>query len=61
MEMYFFHIVPTEQKDSKLSPYLFWSTYKVQRNFVKIPKIKFRKKMNYSNKLQSPKIEQISM
>ena len=31
MEMYFFHIVPENSYK-----YLYWSTYKVKRNFVKL-------------------------
>ena len=60
MEMYFFHIVPTNVLESNdLPPYFHWSTYKVQRNFVKIPKVKFKKKMKYSNNLQNQKDEKL--
>ena len=33
MEIYFFHIIPSNKDDN----YFYWSTYKVNRNFVKLP------------------------
>ena len=48
MQMYFFHVIPpTNENDI---PYFYWSTYKTNRFFVKLPrmqvKLKYSKKSN---------------
>ena len=44
MQMYFFHFVP---KNNDLK-YLYWSTYKVDRNFVKLSNITVNSDLKYS-------------
>ena len=44
MQMYFFHFIP-ENNDVK---YLYWSTYKVDRNYVKLTGITVKSNFEYS-------------
>ena len=44
MQMYFFHFIP-DNNDFK---YLYWSTYKVDRNFVKLYNITVKSDFKYS-------------
>ena len=46
MEMYFYHIVPEKTG----TDYFYWSTYKVNRKFVKLSKIGMKKEMKHSKK-----------
>ena len=45
MEMYFFHIVP--EKTGTID-YFYWSTYEVDRKFVKLSKVGMMKEMKHS-------------
>ena len=44
MEMYFFHIVPEKTG----TDYFYWSTYEVDRKFVKLSKVSMKKEMKHS-------------
>ena len=44
MEMYFFHIVPEKTG----TDYFYWSTYEVDRKFVKLTKVSMKKEMQHS-------------
>ena len=44
MEMYFFHIVPEKTGRN----YFYWSTYEVDRKFVKLSKVSMKKEMKHS-------------
>jgi len=46
MEMYFYHIVPEKTG----TDYFYWSTYNVNRKFVKLSKIGMKKVMKHSKK-----------
>ena len=46
MEMYFFHIVPENNYK-----YLYWSTYKVKRNYVKLVNVTLKREAKYSKKI----------
>ena len=47
MEIYFFHIV----LDTKDSTYLYWSSYKVNRKYVKLSKVTMNPEMVNSKKI----------
>ena len=44
MEMYFFHVI-SDQNDFK---HLYWSTYKVDRKFVRLSKVVLKSPLKYS-------------
>ena len=46
MEIYFFHIVPDNSCN-----FFYWSTYKVDRNFVKLANVTLKKEAKYSEKI----------
>ena len=46
MEMYFFHVI-SDHNDFK---HLYWSTYKVNRKYVKLSKITLKSPLRYSQK-----------
>ena len=47
MEMYFFHVIPNNT-DLK---YFYWSTYKVNRKFVKLTNVIMNSELMYSQKI----------
>ena len=48
MEMYFFHIVPEENNYKK---YFYWSTFKVERHFVKLVNITLKREYKNSQEI----------
>ena len=48
MEMYFFHVIPNHN-DFK---HLYWSTYRVNRKYVKLSKVTLKSPLKYSLKNQ---------
>ena len=46
MEMYFFHVISDVHKD--FNKYLYWSTYSVNRKYVKLSKVVLKNPLKYS-------------
>ena len=46
MEMYFFHNVPENS-----NKFLYWSTYKVKRKFVRLANVTLKKEVKYSEEI----------
>ena len=48
MEMYFFHIVPDDS-----NKFFYWSTYKVERNYIKLTNVTMKKEVKHSEKVNN--------
>ena len=47
MEMYFFHVI-SDVHNNDFNKHLYWSTYKVNRKYVKLSKVVLKSPLKYS-------------